>query len=59
MQVASGGVVRDDKVHQQVIASVTEGIATHGFSPQGHMLSPITGATSKNKEFLAFFIRDL
>ena len=58
LQVASGGVVRDTRVHQEVIASVSEGIAAQGFSMQGHMLSPITGATSGNKEFLALFTRN-
>ena len=57
MQVAAGGVVRDEKVHQEVIQSVSDGIAAHGFASQGHMLSPITGATSGNKEFLAMFTR--
>lgn len=58
LQVASGGVVRDERVHQEVIAAVSQGVVGHGFSAHGHMLSPITGATSGNKEFLAYFTRN-
>ena len=53
--MGSGGVVRDPKVHKQVIETVTSGIVAEGFSSEGHIESPIPGATSGNKEFLAWF----
>ena len=55
LQVASGGVVRDPKVHKAVIDTVCSGIAALGFTSQGHIESPIKGASSGNKEFLAWF----
>ena len=55
LQVASGGVVRDPKVHKEVIEMVSSGITAEGFSAQGCIESPILGATSGNKEFLALF----
>lgn len=55
VQVASGGVVRDPKVHQQVLESVSSGIAALGFTNEGSIESPIKGATGGNIEFLAVF----
>jgi len=55
LQVASGGVVRDPKVHKEVIETVCTGIAALGFTVEGHIESPIKGASSGNKEFLAMF----
>lgn len=55
-QVETGGLVTDPKVHQQVIATVTEGIKAHGFELVGVIDSPIEGM-SGNKEFLAYFRR--
>ncbi len=55
LQVASGGVVRDPKVHKAVIETVCSGIAALGFTSEGHIESPIKGASSGNKEFLAWF----
>ena len=57
-QVGTGGVVKDARVHQEVIAKVSAGAEALGFMPQGVMESPIKGATSGNTEFLAHFIRD-
>ncbi|DBB11299.1 TPA: hypothetical protein ACH3X3_006732 [Trebouxia sp. C0006] len=54
-KVASGGVVRDPKVHKAVIETVCSGIAALGFTSEGHIESPIKGASSGNKEFLAWF----
>lgn len=53
-QVKKGGIVKDEKVHQQVIQKVTEGIKQAGFTFQQIIESPITG-THGNKEFLAHF----
>ncbi len=57
-EVGRGGVIKDDAVHQSVIAQVTHGIKLHGFEYKNLTDSPILGATG-NKEFLAFFKRIL
>ena len=57
MQVAAGGVVRDPDVHKQVIASVSSGVVALGFTAEGHIESPIKGASGGNTEFLAVFNR--
>jgi 23S rRNA (cytidine1920-2'-O)/16S rRNA (cytidine1409-2'-O)-methyltransferase len=56
-QVGSGGIVRDDRIHQQVVQSVTAGIVAHGFEAHGVMESPLKGAAAGNKEFLGYFRR--
>jgi len=53
-QVGSGGIIKDEKVHQEVIDNVVEGIKAEGFDFQGVVDSPITG-TDGNKEFLGYF----
>lgn len=53
-QVGRGGIIKDEKVHEQVIEKVVSGILQHGFALCGVTDSPITGS-SGNKEFLAFF----
>ncbi|MDR3646895.1 MAG: TlyA family RNA methyltransferase [Candidatus Babeliales bacterium] len=55
-QIGRGGIVKDDKVHQEVIQTITEGIKEFGFACLGVIESPIAGATG-NKEFLAHFKR--
>lgn len=55
-QIESGGLITDPKVHQEVIASVTQGVKAYGFELVGVVDSPIEGATG-NKEFLAYFKR--
>jgi predicted rRNA methylase YqxC with S4 and FtsJ domains len=50
-------VVRDAAVHEEVIARVKEGIEAAGFRFEGIMASPVPGAVSGNKEFLAHFTR--
>lgn len=55
--ISKGGVVRDDAVHQKVIAKIKTGMAEFGFEMKGVIDSPILGATAGNKEFLAFFVR--
>ncbi len=54
--VGRGGIIKDSKVHQEVIQRVTQGIESHGYTCQGVIESPITGTTG-NKEFLAYFTR--
>lgn len=53
-QVGRGGIIKDEKIHEQVIEKVVSGILQHGFVLCGVTDSPITGS-SGNKEFLAFF----
>ena len=57
MQVSSGGIVKDAKVHKRVIENVTAGIEAAGFAAQGWMESPLKGAVGGNSEFLAYFTR--
>lgn len=56
-QVSGGGIVRNPRVHRQVIADVTAGVEAASFSAHGCIESPIKGATSGNTEFLAYFRR--
>jgi len=54
-QIGAGGVVRDKRVHQEVLENVRRGIEEFGFVCQGTIESPIRGAAKGNKEFLAYF----
>jgi 23S rRNA (cytidine1920-2'-O)/16S rRNA (cytidine1409-2'-O)-methyltransferase len=54
--VGRGGIIKNPRIHERVIARVTAGIQTHGFSLKGVIDSPILGG-SGNKEFLAYFIK--
>lgn len=54
--IGKGGVVKDDGVHQKVIDKIKTGMKEFGFTMQGVIESPIAGATSGNKEFLALFM---
>ncbi len=55
-QVGTGGIIRDPKLHEQVINKITAGIENRGFMLIGVTESPIEGAMG-NKEFLAYFKR--
>ncbi len=55
-QVGKGGIIKDPKVHQEVIEIVTSGIIARGFKLHGVTESPIKG-TEGNTEFLAYFER--
>jgi 23S rRNA (cytidine1920-2'-O)/16S rRNA (cytidine1409-2'-O)-methyltransferase len=55
--IAKGGIVKDDKIHQRVIEKVKTGMAEFGFSMAGIIDSPILGGTAGNKEFLALFVQ--
>lgn len=50
-QVGPGGIIKDPKVHEQVIANVAKGLSQAGFKCGEVIESPIEG-TSGNKEFL-------
>jgi 23S rRNA (cytidine1920-2'-O)/16S rRNA (cytidine1409-2'-O)-methyltransferase len=55
--VGKGGLVKDPKVHQAVIEKIKNGMKEFGFKMIEVIDSPILGATSGNKEFLALFER--
>lgn len=50
-QVGKKGIVRDQKVHQEVIEKVIGYAASEGLYPQGLTYSPVTGAKG-NIEYL-------
>lgn len=54
-QVGSGGVVRDPRVHAEVVARVCAGIEACGLPCCGHIESPLKGDKGGNTEFLALF----
>lgn len=54
--VGRGGIIKDERVHKEVIERVTNGVQAYGFACQGVIESPIEGATG-NKEFLGYFIK--
>ena len=55
-QVGAGGIIKDPKLHEQIVDKVTKGIEERGFECVGVIESPIEGAMG-NKEFLAYFKR--
>lgn len=52
--VLKNGIVRDSRIHKQVISTVITFMQKFGFSPQGLSFSPVTGG-SGNVEFLLYF----
>ena len=50
-RVGKGGVVRDARVHRQVLREIVDWAAEHGYGPQGLVPSPILGPKG-NREFL-------
>ena len=50
-QVGKGGVVKDTRLHEQVLDDLTQSFEAQGFSALGHCPSPILGPKG-NKEFL-------
>lgn len=55
-QVGKNGIVRDRKVHTQVLYQVIEAARMAGFKLRGLTFSPITGADG-NIEFLGYFVK--
>ncbi len=55
-EVGKGGIITDGALHQKIVDQITAAIAARGFSVEGVIESPITGADG-NKEFLAYFKR--
>ncbi|SDL99450.1 TlyA family RNA methyltransferase [Halarsenatibacter silvermanii] len=52
--VETGGVVRDPKVHREVIERVQSCAAEHNIKVEGLIHSPITGGKSSNIEYLLY-----
>ncbi len=52
--VGKGGVVRDEKVHKEVLLEVSNTVANEGFQLLDLTYSPITGASSGNVEYLLY-----
>lgn len=55
-QIGRGGIIRDEKIHTEVVEKVIAGITEQGFVFHTFTESPITGTTG-NKEFLAWFTK--
>jgi 23S rRNA (cytidine1920-2'-O)/16S rRNA (cytidine1409-2'-O)-methyltransferase len=53
-EVGKKGIIKDPDLHQEIIARVTKGIQSYGFTLIGVIPSPIQGAMG-NQEFLAYF----
>jgi 23S rRNA (cytidine1920-2'-O)/16S rRNA (cytidine1409-2'-O)-methyltransferase len=56
-QVSRGGIIRDEKVHQEVLEKVKAAAQACGFHSQGTIPSPITGAEG-NVEFLLYLTKE-
>jgi len=54
-KVGSGGVVKDPKIHKEVILKVIDFSKELGFNLTGLSFSPITGGKKSNIEYLACF----
>ncbi|KAF5746245.1 hypothetical protein HS088_TW06G00415 [Tripterygium wilfordii] len=55
-QVGGGGIVRDPKVHEEVLERIIKGVEHFGFQNKGWIESPLKGAEG-NTEFLVHFTR--
>ncbi len=55
--IEKGGVVKDEKVRNEIIKDIEEFCASIGFISQGVIESPIQGAKSKNIEYLIYLKR--
>ena len=55
-EVGKGGIVRDAKKHQRVVAEINDFAGGIGLIREGIIDSPILGAEG-NKEFLALYAR--
>lgn len=55
--VGKGGIIKNPKIHQEVVDRVIAGITQYGFKLIGWIASPIQG-TMGNTEFLAYFRRE-
>ncbi len=55
--IGRGGIIRDPKVHKEIVDSVIAAIVQYGYNFVGVTDSPITG-TCGNKEFLGLFKKE-
>jgi 23S rRNA (cytidine1920-2'-O)/16S rRNA (cytidine1409-2'-O)-methyltransferase len=55
-QVGKGGVVREPTLHRKVIDLVTDCFQQNGWTPRGHIPSPVLGSKG-NQEFLIYLTR--
>ena len=55
--VSKGGVVKDEKIRENIIKDIEEFCLSVGFNPLGVIESPIRGAKSKNTEYLIYLKR--
>ncbi|MCK5725017.1 MAG: TlyA family rRNA (cytidine-2'-O)-methyltransferase, partial [Gammaproteobacteria bacterium] len=55
-QVGKGGVVRDPKLHQQVVDGLCGSFKDFGWTVMGHIPSPLLGPKG-NREFLIHLTR--
>ena len=55
--IGKGGLVRDEKTHEEVIQSVKQYSEEIGLTMIGVIASPIEGKKSGNKEFLIYLKR--
>lgn len=55
-EVGKGGVVRDERVHREVLQRVLNWSGENGFAPRGCTASPILGPAG-NREFLIYLTR--
>ena len=56
-RVAKGGVVKEQAVHDKIIASVSEYAQSTGFITKQVEVSPIMGKKSKNLEYLIHLVK--
>ncbi len=56
--VGHRGLIEDPRVHDRVVEKIITGMEQLCFEHQGIIESPILGASSGNKEFIAYFVRD-
>jgi 23S rRNA (cytidine1920-2'-O)/16S rRNA (cytidine1409-2'-O)-methyltransferase len=54
--VGKGGVVRDPKLHLQVVEDLAKFFEDLGWTVEGHIPSPLLGPKG-NREFLIYLIR--
>ena len=55
--VGEGGIIKDTKIYQDVLAKILAFAGEQSFAIQGLTISPITGSKG-NTEFLAYFIKN-
>lgn len=57
-QIARGGIVKNNDIRNSAVQKVVAGVQLYGYSVQGLMQSPVSGADG-NIEFLAYFKKNM